>query len=165
MTRLLLMIVALCTFLGTAHANENDYANNQEYQSLAEDFRTYSVCQSIHQNLAMFIAINYGVGANLNFPPEWLEQQRSLINNISIQEELFGDKLILTMKKLNEDFGFPLQGLEQQKRNNQSGTTQQIIFTIANSIGDPDKVSMVVKDMLDQSVQCRQHESKVNYGE
>ena len=154
------------TFLSTAQANvENDIENNQDYQALAEDFRMYSVCQSIHQNLAMFIAINYGVGANLNFPQEWLGQQKSLIRNISIQEEAFGDKLAVTIQKLNDDFGFPLQGLEQQKRSNQSNTTQQIIFTIANSINDPDAVTLVIKDMLNESVQCRNHESKVNYGE
>ena len=148
------------TFLNTAHATETNYSTDVRYQSLAEDFRTYSVCQSIHQNLAMFIAINYGVGANLNFPPEWLGQQESLLQNISGHEREFGEKLAMTMILLSKEFNLPLPGLEKQKAQNQSNTTQSIIFSIAGSINDPSKAIQIVKNMLNESMVCRQYQSK-----
>jgi|MDTC01.2.fsa_nt_gb hypothetical protein len=164
MARLLFLIIALFTFLSvSAKAEQPDLADNKDYQSLAGDFRMYSVCQSIHQNLAMFIAINYGVGSNLNFPEDWKNQQRSLINNIVIQEETFGNKLIVTIQKLHEEFGMPLQGLQNQKARNQSQTTQSIIFTVAGSINDPDKVTLTIKNMLNESVKCRAYKSAYNY--
>jgi len=147
-----------------AQTDENfDYSNDPKYQALAEDFRMYSVCQSIHQNLAMFIAINYGVGSNLNFPPEFLNQLQSLIQNIQGYERDFGEKLDRTMITLSMEFGFPMQGLQQQKANNQSGTTQQIIFSIAGSINDPAKATSIIKDMLNESIKCRAHQSNYDY--
>tara|TARA_B100000963_G_scaffold357559_1_gene380092 strand:+ start:2740 stop:3195 length:456 start_codon:yes stop_codon:yes gene_type:complete len=147
-----------------AQTDENfDYSNDPKYQALAEDFRMYSVCQSIHQNLAMFIAINYGVGSNLNFPPEFLNQLQSLIQNIQGYERDFGEKLDRTMITLSMEFGFPMQGLQQQKANNQSGTTQQIIFSIAGSINDPAKATSIIKNMLNESVKCRAHQSNYDY--
>ena len=163
MARLFFIFVFLFTFLNTASANQPGSSTDAKYQFLAEDFRTYSVCQSIHQNLSMFIAINYGVGANLNFPPEWLEQQRGLIQNIISQERQFGEKLEVVINKLHEEYDFPVQGLNEQKRLNQSNTTQGIIFSISASIGDPDKASIIIKNMLMESQTCRAYESKFNY--
>ena len=75
MTRLLLTLISIFTFTFSSFANEVDFTKDGHYHKLAEDFKMYSVCQAIHQNLGMFIVINYGVGANLKFPEKWKEQQ------------------------------------------------------------------------------------------
>ena len=165
------LLIALVLFAGllfptmtVAQTDENfDYSNDPKYQALAEDFRMYSVCQSVHQNLAMFIAINYGVGSNLNFPTEFLNQLQSLIQNIQGYERKFGEKLGKTMITISIEYGFSMQSLQQQKANNQSGTTQQIIFSMAGSINDPVKSTAIVKDMLNESIKCRAHQSKYDY--
>ena len=145
MARLFFIIVFLFTFLSTASANQTDYSTDARYQSIAEDFRTYSTCQALHQNLSMFIAIHYGIGANMNFPTEWLQQQRGLIQNIVSHDTKFGDKLELVINKLHEEYGFPIQGLNEQKRLNQSNTTQGIIFSISSAISNPEKASIIIK--------------------
>ena len=111
----------------------------------------------------MFIAINYGVGSNLNFPPEFLNQLESLIQNIQGYERDFAEKLDRTMVTISLQFGFPMQTLQQQKASNQSGTTQQIIFSIAGSINDPAKATQIIKNMLNESVKCRAHQSSYDY--
>ena len=163
MARLFFIIVFLFTFLSTASANQTDYSTDARYQSIAEDFRTYSTCQALHQNLSMFIAIHYGIGANMNFPTEWLQQQRGLIQNIVSHDTKFGDKLELVINKLHEEYGFPIQGLNEQKRLNQSNTTQGIIFSISSAISNPEKASIIIKQMLDESKRCRDYQSKFNY--
>ena len=163
MARLFFIIVFLVTFLSTASANQTDYSTDARYQSIAEDFRTYSTCQALHQNLSMFIAIHYGIGANMNFPTEWLQQQRGLIQNIVSHDTKFGDKLELVINKLHEEYGFPIQGLNEQKRLNQSNTTQGIIFSISSAISNPEKASIIIKQMLDESKRCRDYQSKFNY--
>tara|TARA_B100001057_G_scaffold166866_1_gene167589 strand:+ start:444 stop:953 length:510 start_codon:yes stop_codon:yes gene_type:complete len=168
MKQLLIALVLITGLLfptiTVAQTDENfDYSNDPTYQTLAEDFRMYSVCQSIHQNLAMFIAINYGVGSNLNFPTEFLNQLESLIQNIQGYERDFAEKLDKTMITLSMEFGFPMQGLQQQKANNQSSTTQQIIFSIAGSINDPARATQIIKNMLNESVKCRAHQSNYDY--
>ena len=163
MARLFFIIVLLFTFLSTASANQTDYSTDARYQSIAEDFRTYSTCQALHQNLSMFIAIHYGIGANMNFPTEWLQQQRGLIQNIVSHDTKFGDKLELVINKLHEEYGFPIQGLNEQKRLNQSNTTQGIIFSISSAISNPEKASIIIKQMLDESKRCRDYQSKFNY--
>tara|TARA_B100000989_G_scaffold246908_1_gene194149 strand:- start:815 stop:1312 length:498 start_codon:yes stop_codon:yes gene_type:complete len=163
MARLFFIIVFLFTFLSTASANQTDYSTDARYQSIAEDFRTYSTCQALHQNLSMFIAIHYGIGANMNFPAEWLQQQRGLIQNIVSHDTKFGDKLELVINKLHEEYGFPIQGLNEQKRLNQSNTTQGIIFSISSAISNPEKATIIIKQMLDESKRCRDYQSKFNY--
>jgi len=166
MARLLLIIFAICVLFTTnANATQNTFEEDANYQSMAEDFRTYSVCQAIHSNLGMFIVINYGVGANLKFPTAWLEQQRGLIQNIASQQVIFGDKLEVVINKLHEEYGFPLQGLHEQKRLNQANTTQGIIFSISSSMSNPDEAIAIVKGMLNESKRCREYESKFNYEE
>ena len=165
------LLIALILFAGllfpkmvVAQSDETfDYSKDPIYQSLAEDFRMYSVCQSIHQNLAMFIAINYGVGANLSFPTEFLSQQQSLIQNIQGYERDFAEKLAKTMITISIEYGFPMQGLQQPKAKNHSGTTQQIIFSIAGAINDPNKATEIIKNMLNESVKCRAHQSNYDY--
>ena len=84
-------MILLFTFLSPtkvlAEYNENyDWNNDQQYQNLAEDFRTYSICEAVHKTLSVFIAINYGVGSKMNYPAEWLTQQKGLIQNINSQQ-------------------------------------------------------------------------------
>lgn len=166
MARLFFIVFAFCLLSVTSvNADQNSFADEPRYQNMAEDFRNFSVCQSIHQNLAMFIAIHYGIGANMNFPPEWLEQQRGLIQNILSQEVRFGEKLEVVIKNLNEEFGFPVQGLLEQKRLNQSNTTQGIIFSISSAISNPEEASIIIRGMLTESQRCRSYESKFNYEE
>ena len=98
MTRLLLTLISIFTFTFSSFANEVDFTKDGHYHKLAEDFKMYSVCQAIHQNLGMFIVINYGVGANLKFPEKWKEQQRGLISNINLYEQEFGRKLDKNMQ-------------------------------------------------------------------
>lgn len=168
MTRLLLTIISIFTFTFSSFANEVDFTKDGHYHKLAEDFKMYSVCQAIHQNLGMFIVINYGVGANLKFPEKWKEQQKGLISNIKLHEQEFDRKLDRTMRILFErygQYGFTMQGLEQQKRANQSNTTQGIIFSISSAVGDPDRATIIIKEMLDESVTCRKYESSYSYEE
>jgi len=166
MARLFFIVFAFCSlFVTNVNADTNSFADNKDYQAMAEDFRNFSVCQSIHQNLAMFIAIHYGIGANMNFPPEWLEQQRGLMQNIIAQEVQFGEKLEVVIEKLHQQFSFPVQGLLEQKRLNQSNTTQGIIFSISSAISNPDEASIIIRGMLTESQRCRGYESKFNYEE
>lgn len=161
MARLFFIVFAFCSLLFTSvNAEQNSFTDEPKYQNLAEDFRNFSVCQSIHQNLAMFIAIHYGVGSNMNFPAEWLEQQRGLIQNILSQDVQFGEKLEVVIRKLNEEYGFPIQGLLEQKRLNQSNTTQGIIFSISSAISNPEEASIIIKGLLSESQRCRSYESK-----
>ena len=96
----------------------------------------------------------------MNFPPEWLDQQRGLIQNILSQEVQFGEKLEVVIRKLNEKYDFPIQGLLEQKRLNQSTTTQGIVFSISSAISNPDEASIIIKGMLTESQRCRNYESK-----
>ena len=89
-TIILFMLLIPSKVLAQSDTNY-DWDNDQRYQALAEDFREYSVCQAIYRNLSVFVAINYGVGDNLGYPAEWLEQQRLLLENANTQEALFGD--------------------------------------------------------------------------
>ena len=166
MTRLLLTLVTIFTFTFSSFANEVDFTKDQDYKNLAEDFKMYSVCQAIHQNLGMFIVINYGVGANLQFPEQWKEQQKGIISNINLHEQEFDRKLDKTMQVLFEKYnehGFTMQGLEQQKRSNQSNTTQGIIFSISGAVNDPDKASLLIKNLLNESLACRKYQASYNY--
>ena len=166
MARLFFIVFTFCLlFVTNVNATQSSYTEDPDYHVMAEDFRNFSVCQSIHQNLAMFIAIHYGIGANMNFPPEWLDQQRGLIQNILSQEVQFGEKLEVVIRKLNEKYNFPIQGLLEQKRLNQSTTTQGIVFSISSAISNPDEASIIIKGMLTESQRCRNYESKFNYEE
>lgn len=140
-----------------------DWTNDQEYQNLAEDFRNYTTCQAIHQNLARFVTINYGVGSNLGYPAEWLEQQRALLNNILAQDSVFADKIVVVITELMEKYNFEYQSLDFQMRENQTKTTQSIIIAITMSIEDPNKSTIVVKGLLTESQRCRSYESKYIY--
>ena len=55
MTRLLLTLVTIFTFTFSSFANELDFTKDEDYKNLAEDFKMYSVCQAIHQNLGMLL--------------------------------------------------------------------------------------------------------------
>ena len=101
--------------------------------------------------------------ANLSFPTEFLSQQQSLIQNIQGYERDFAEKLAKTMITISMEYGFPMQGLQQQKAKNQSGTTQQIIFSIAGAINDPNKATEIIRNMLNESVKCRAHQSNYDY--
>ena len=166
MARLFFIVFTFCLlFVTNVNATEKPYIEDPDYHTMAEDFRNFSVCQAVHQNLAMFIAINYGVGSNMNFPPEWLDQQRGLIQNIIMQERLFGERLEVVINKLHQKYDFPIQGLMEQKRINQSNTTQGIIFSISSAISNPEEASIIIKGMLTESQRCRSYESKFNYEE
>ena len=56
-----------------------------------------------------------------------------------------------------------MQGLEQQKRSNQSSTTQGIIFSISGAVNDPDKASLLIKNLLNESLACRKYQASYNY--
>jgi len=168
MKRLLMSILMMFSLLTpltvSAQIDPNyDWTNDQEYQNLAEDFRNYTTCQAIHQNLARFVTINYGVGSNLGYPAEWLEQQRALLNNILAQDSVFADKIVVVITELMEKYNFEYQSLDFQMRENQTKTTQSIIIAITMSIEDPNKSTIVVKGLLTESQRCRSYESKYIY--
>lgn len=166
----LLMSMVLLTFLLPANVLANydanyDWDNDQTYQALAEDFRKYSVCQAIYRNLSVFIAINYGVGDNLGYPIEWLEQQRTLLENANKQEIIYGDKTERVINQLMVKYQFSYQMLDAQRNQNQSGTTQSIMFAIAPSIQDPTIASNVIKGILTESSNCQAYQEKGDYVE
>ena len=168
MKRLLMSMAIIISLMIPVKANSEidpnyDWDNDVIYQSLAEDFRTYTVCQSIHQNLARFVTINYGVGSNLGYPAEWLEQQRSLLSNILAQDSIFADKIVLVITELMQKYNFEYQTLDFQLRENQTKTTQSIIIAISMSIEDPSKSTLVIKGLLTESQRCRSYESKYIY--
>ena len=168
MKRLLMSIAIIISLMIPVKANSEidpnyDWDNDVIYQSLAEDFRTYTACQSIHQNLARFVTINYGVGSNLGYPAEWLEQQRSLLDNILAQDGIFADKIVLVITELMIKYNFSFQSLDAQMRENQTKTTQSIIIAISMSMEDPNKSTLVIKSLLGESQRCRSYESKYIY--
>ena len=168
MRRAILSMILVFTFLLPAKVfaeyNANyDWDNDQTYQDLAEDFRKYSVCQAIYRNLSVFIAINYGVGDNLGYPAEWLEQQRLLLENANAQEMIYGDKTERTIMQLMMRYQIPYQMLDSQRNKNQSGTTQSIMFAIAPGSQDPTVASNIIKGILTESSNCQAYQEKGIY--
>jgi len=168
MKRFILSMILLFTFLSPtkvlAEYNENyDWNNDQQYQNLAEDFRTYSICEAVHKTLSVFIAINYGVGSNMNYPAEWLTQQKGLIQNINSQQVLYGDKTNRVIEKLMSEYNFPYQMLEYQKTDNQARSTQSIMIAMSMSSQDPDRATTVIAGMLTESQKCRSYQEKGDY--
>lgn len=170
MRRFILSMILLSTFLLPAtvsakYDSNYDWDNDQTYQALAEDFRKYSVCQAIYRNLSVFIAINYGVGDNLNYPSEVLEQQRLLLENANTQEMIYGDKTERTMMQLMTRYQFPYQMLDSQRTQNQAGTTQSIMFAIAPGSKDPTVASNIIRGLLTESSNCQAYQEKGDYVE
>ena len=170
MKRFVLSMILLFTFLLPAkvlakYDANYDWENDQTYQALAEDFRKYSVCQAIYRNLSVFIAINYGVGDNLNYPEEVLEQQRLLLENANTQEMIYGDKTERTMMQLIMRYQFPYQMLDSQRTKNQAGTTQSIMFAIAPGSKDPTVASNIIRGLLTESSNCKAYQEKGDYVE
>ena len=170
MRRFILSMILLSTFLLPATVSAKydanyDWDNDQTYQALAEDFRKYSVCQAIYRNLSVFIAINYGVGDNLNYPSEVLDQQRLLLENANTQEMIYGDKTERTMMQLMMRYQLPYQMLDAQRTQNQASTTQSIMFAIAPGSKDPTVASNVIKGLLTESSNCQAYQEKGDYVE
>jgi len=170
MKRLLMSMAIIISLMIPVKANSEidpnyDWDNDQEYQNLAEDFRNYTTCQAIHQNLARFVTINYGVGSNLGYPAEWLEQQRLLLENANTQEIIYGDKTERTMMQLMMRYQLPYQILDAQRNQNQAGTTQSIMFAIAPGSKDPTVASNVIKGILTESSNCQAYQEKGDYVE
>lgn len=170
MRRFILSMILLSTFLLPAkvlakYDANYDWDNDQTYQALAEDFRKYSVCQAIYRNLSVFIAINYGVGDNLNYPSEVLDQQRLLLENANTQEMIYGDKTERTMMQLMMRYQLPYQMLDAQRTQNQASTTQSIMFAIAPGSKDPTVASNVIKGLLTESSNCQAYQEKGDYVE
>lgn len=140
-----------------------DWSNDDVYQALAEDFRQYSVCQAIYRNLSVFIAINYGVGDNLGYPQEWLQQQKLLLQNANSQEVIFGEKTERTIQQLMLTYDLHYQMLDAQRTKNQAGTTQSIMFAIALGSKDPTVASNVIKGILTESINCQAYQEKGDY--
>ena len=163
-TIILFMLLIPSKVLAQSDTNY-DWDNDQRYQALAEDFREYSVCQAIYRNLSVFVAINYGVGDNLGYPAEWLEQQRLLLENANAQEIVYGDKTERTMMQLIMRYQFPYQMLDAQRTKNQAGTTQSIMFAIAPGSKDPTIASNIIKGILEESSNCQAYEEKGDYAE
>ena len=168
MKRFILSMVLLCVFMlpktVVAEYNENyDWNNDQKYQNLAEDFRTYSICEAIHKTLSVFIAINYGIGSNMSYPTEWLNQQQLLIQNINSQQTLYGDKTNRVIEKLMSEYNFPYQMLEYQKTDNQARSTQSIMIAMSMSSQEPNKATTIIAGMLTESQKCRSYQEKGNY--
>lgn len=170
MRRFILSMILLSTFLLPAkvlakYDANYDWDNDQTYQALAEDFRKYSVCQAIYRNLSVFIAINYGVGDNLNYPSEVLEQQRLLLENANTQEMIYGDKTERTMMQLMMRYQLPYQMLDAQRTQNQAGTTQSIMFAIAPGSKDPTIASNIIRGLLTESSNCQAYQEQGDYVE
>tara|TARA_Y100001970_G_C14013560_1_gene739768 strand:+ start:465 stop:989 length:525 start_codon:yes stop_codon:yes gene_type:complete len=148
----------------TSYPDENhDYQNDATYQAIASDFREYTVCGAIHDNLTMLVAVNYGVGANLGYPTEYLQRMQELLANIKLQKEMFEGKSQLVIKKLINDYNFPLDGLLEQMRRNQVQTQQSIGLVLAQGKENPAMIANVVKGLLEKSQSCRNHISTVDY--
>ena len=168
MRRFILSIILLIAFAmpitAVAEYDANyDWDSDKKYQGLAEDFRTFTVCEAIHKNLSIFIAIHYGIGSNMNYPAEWLTQQQSLIQNINRQQVIYGDKSEKVIEKLIEEYNFPYQMLDAQRTKNQASSTQQIMFALATSSQDPNRATSVIKGMLEESKRCRGYQEKGIY--
>lgn len=168
MKRFVLLMILLLTFLVPAKVFAEydatyDWDNDQTYQSLAEDFRKYSVCQAIYRNLSVFVAIHYGIGDNLGYPQEWLEQQKLLLQNANSQEVVFGEKTERTIQQLMLTYNLPYQMLDAQRTKNQAGTTQSIMFSLAPGSQDPNLSSVVIKGILTESSNCQVYQEKGTY--
>ena len=163
-TIILFMLLIPSKVLAQSDTNY-DWDNDERYQALAEDFREYSVCQAIYRNLSVFVAINYGVGDNLGYPAEWLEQQRLLLENANTQEALFGEKAEKTIIQLMLTYKFSYQMLDAQRTKNQANTTQSIMFAIAPGSKDPAVASRIIKGILEESSNCQAYEEKGDYAE
>ena len=84
---------------------------------------------------------------------------------LTLDMHLDGERLEVVINKLHQKYDFPIQGLMEQKRINQSNTTQGIIFSISSAISNPEEASIIIKGMLSESQRCRSYESKFNYEE
>ena len=146
------------------YPDENyDYTNDATYQAIASDFREYTVCGAIHDNLMMLVAVNYGVGSNLGYPTEYLQRMQELLANIKAQRQMFESKSQMVIKKLIKDYNFPLPGLIEQMRSNQIQTQQSIGLVIAQGKENPAMITNVVKGLLEKSQMCRDYVSTVDY--
>tara|TARA_Y100001937_G_C7088646_1_gene316610 strand:- start:440 stop:982 length:543 start_codon:yes stop_codon:yes gene_type:complete len=165
-----LAIFFICFSL-TAKAGEgypdpsHDYNNDDYYQSLASDFREYTVCGAIHDNLMMLVAVNIGVGSNLGYPTEYVQRMQELIDNIKSQRTSFDEKSELVIKKLIKDYNFPLPGLLEQAKANRFQTQQSIWLALAQGKEQPGLLANVVKSLLAQSQTCRDYSSLVDYSD
>ena len=146
------------------YPDENhDYVNDKAYQALASDFREYTVCSAVHDNLTMLVAVNYGVGSNLGYPTEYLQRMQQLIDNIKMQRDTFNIKSKLVIKKLIKDYNFPLAGLLEQEKRNQIQTGQSLGLAIAQGKENPSSLTNIVKGLLLKSQSCRDYVSTVDY--
>lgn len=165
MKRLLLAIVVSMLLPWHAYSEpyDYDYENDAEYQSLAKDFRVYTSCQSVYQHLARFITINYGIGSNMNYPPEWLQQQKSLLDNILKQDRTFADNIVIVTVELMEKYNFAFEDIDAQRLDNQTRSTQSIMVAMTMAVGNPQDSALIIKNLLSRSQECQSYVSTYNY--
>ena len=158
-----LLVIFVCLFTFTVKADEVDLSNDERYQNIATDFRTFTVCEAIHDNLELLVAVNYGVGKNLGYPPEYLQRIRELLENITNMENHFAKQSELVIQKLIEEYKFPEEGLKRQATLNKNRQNQGINSALFRGKTNPDLIGNVVANLLAKSKSCRNHVSDIDY--
>ena len=154
----------MCLFTYTGNTEEIfDLKNDQRYQDLATDFRTYTVCEAVHEQLGVMVSINYGISKNLGYPNEYLMRMKDLLNNINNMQKHFAEQSQLVTQKLIKEYNFPEEGLNRQAFQNKNNSRQGLGIALRQGSSDPDVVGRVVKTLLAQSQSCRDHVSKIDY--
>jgi len=159
--------VVLCLFtfnVKAEHIDETyDWDKDEHYQNIATDFRTYTVCEAVHNNLALIISLHYGVSENLGFQTEYLQRIKEMLSNTINFEKHFASETLNPVQFLMEQYHVPESGLRRQSIKNQNTQKQGLIMAFARSNNNPTQMTNIIKKLLDQSKMCRNYESKIDY--
>ena len=162
-----LVTIILCLFTLTVkadHIDETyDWKSDEHYQNIATDFRTYTVCEAVHNNLALIVSLHYGVSENLGFQTSYLQRIEEMLSNTTNLEKHFASETLNPVKLLMEQYHVPAIGLQRQAIKNQNIQKQGMSMAFARSNNNPNQMTIIIKKLLDQSKLCRNHESKVDY--
>jgi len=159
--------VVLCLFtfnVKAEHIDDTyDWKKDEHYQNIATDFRTYTVCEGLHNNIALIVSVHYGVSQNLGFGDSYLQRIRELLANTLSMEKYFANETEKPIQFLMEQYHVSEAGLRGQAIKNQNGQKQGLSLAFSRSSGNPDQMTLVIKNLLDRSQMCRNHESKIDY--
>ena len=159
------VILCLFTFnVKAEHIDETyDWDKDEHYQNIATDFRTYTVCEAIHDNIALTVSIHYGVSQNLRFGESYLQRIRELLENTLNMKKHFANETKKPIQFLMEEYHVPESGLRAQATRNQIGQKQGLSLAFIRSGKNPNQMSIVIKQLLGKSQTCRNYESEIDY--
>ncbi len=159
------MVLCLFTFnVKAEHIDETyDWKSDEHYQNIATDFRTYTVCEGVHNNIALIVSIHYGVSQNLGFGDSYLQRIRELLTNTLNMEKHFANITEKPIQLLMEEYHVSEAGLRGQAIKNQNSQKQGLSMALSRSNNNPDQMALVIKKLLNQSQTCRNHESEIDY--